>query len=88
MNDLTLAQRRRIRMLNYWAFLVGAFLSLILAGLATVYSWWMPAPFLAFSAWLFRLMHLSGFKEVPDSVFSLPRLLDLFSRRQDTDNNN
>jgi membrane associated rhomboid family serine protease len=82
-SELTQAQRKRIRMINYWAFLVAAFLSLIFAVVVAVKSWWMPVLFLGFSGWLFRLMNLTGFKETPDSKFSLPeKLLTMLTKEK------
>ena len=83
-SELTQAQRKRIRMINYWAFLIAAFMSLIFAAFIAAKSWWMPVLFLGFSGWLSRLIHLTGFKETPDTEFSLPKqFLRLLSKRNE-----
>ena len=74
-SELKKKDRRKIRMYNYWAFLAGAFVSLVFAAAAVVINPWSAPIFVFFSGWLFRLMHLSAFPELKDTMFEIPAVL-------------
>ena len=73
-------------MINYYCFVVGAFLTLIFAFLLAWFAWWGSVPFLLFSGWLFRMMHLSAFERVRDSKFEIPGLKEFLGRCQRNEN--
>lgn len=84
-SELTSAERNQRQMQNYQANRIAAFTSFLVAAFLAYSSSWMALAFLFFSAWQFRLMHLSGFKKVPDSQFSLPKLFSLFTTSDSDD---
>ena len=67
-------------MVNYWSYLIGAFLALVFAFVSAFYTMWSTVPFLLFSGWLFRKMHFSGQECMQDSgPFVIPGLKELLS---------
>ena len=69
-------------MLNYLAFLVAAFFSLVFACLVAFYSAYLPIPILLFSVWCFRMMHQMSLEQ-PSTLNPLPQqMLNLLLRNR------
>lgn len=69
-SELTVAERKKIRMINYYAFILGAFLSLIFAFVLGLYGQWAATHGFAWlTIWLFKLMHDTAHPELKGSGF-------------------